>query len=191
MQQHFFETASSYIPQITRGFHVLRATTFLSAAEEDTRSFRAPIPEGMKSKISSMIFGGFGKCLYPQQKFDSDSERRFAVILEDDVDVLKWFKPAKGQLQIHYHHEHAYEPDFVVETKTEKFLCEPKKASELTDETVLKKAEAAATWCLHASTHAKENGGKPWRYLLIPHDEILDNRTLVGLVAKFEFRIEG
>jgi type III restriction enzyme len=29
-----------------------------------------------------MIFGGFRRCLYPLQKFDSDAERRFAVLLE-------------------------------------------------------------------------------------------------------------
>jgi hypothetical protein len=40
-----------------------------------------------------MVFGHFSRCLYPQQKFDSDTERRFAVILERDADT--WFKPAK------------------------------------------------------------------------------------------------
>ena len=38
------------------------------------------IPEGQRSQIGSMVFGGFDKCLYPIQKFASDSERRFAVI---------------------------------------------------------------------------------------------------------------
>lgn len=46
-----------------------------------------------------------------------DSERRFAVILEDDNAVLKWFKPARGQFQIYYHKDQAYEPDFVVELR--------------------------------------------------------------------------
>jgi type III restriction enzyme len=52
-----------------------------------------------------MLFGGFKKCPYPAQKFESDSERRFAVILVDDTDVLKWFKPAKGDFQIYYRQE--------------------------------------------------------------------------------------
>ena len=42
----------------------------------------------------------------------------------------------------------------------------------MTDEVVLAKADAAVTWCQHATAHANENGGKPWRYLLIPHDQI-------------------
>ena len=43
---------------------------------------------------------GFSRCLYPLQKFDSDTERKFAVLLERDAD--KWLKPAKGQFQMFY-----------------------------------------------------------------------------------------
>ena len=27
--------------------------------------------------------------------------------------------------------------------------------------------------------------GKPWKYLLIPHDEIAENMTLAGLASRF------
>jgi type III restriction enzyme len=37
------------------------------------------------SRIKQMLFGGFTRCLYPLQKFDSDTERRFAIILERDA----------------------------------------------------------------------------------------------------------
>jgi type III restriction enzyme len=134
-----------------------------------------------------MLFGGFKKCLYPIQKFDSDSERRFAVILENDPEVLKWFKPAKGDFQIHYSQDRSYEPDFVVETKTAKFICEPKRANEMNDTTVVAKAEAAALWCEHATTHAKKHNTKPWTYLLIPHDQISEQMTLGGLGARYSY----
>ena len=99
---------------------------------------------------------------------------------------MKWFKPAKGDLQIEYNRQgKLYEPDFVVETKTTKYLCEPKRANEMTDTVVLAKADAAATWCKYATIHANENGGKPWCYLLIPHDQIQDQMTLAGLVARY------
>jgi len=169
----------------------LRAHNYSAAADEDVRDFRMVIPEGQRNRIGTMVFGGFRKCLYPIQKFDSDPERRFAVLLENDGDVLKWFKPAKGDFQIHFSHDESYEPDFVVETKTEKFLCEPKRASEMTDDVVLAKADAAATWCSYATAHAKENGGKPWRYLLIPHDQIQDQMTLAGLAARCEVHIKN
>ena len=187
MQEHFVENASTYEAHVTRGFHTLRANNYSAAADEDVRDFRVPIPEGQRSRIGSMVFGGFGKCLYPVQKFDSDPERRFAVILENDDEAVKWFKPAKGDFQIHYSQEDSYEPDFVVETRTAKFLCEPKRASEMTDEVVLAKADAAATWCDHATDHANENGGKPWSYLLIPHDKIQDQMTLAGLATAYTF----
>ncbi len=186
MQQHFQESASAYEAHVTRGFRTLRANNYSAAADENVRDFRTAIPEGQRDRIRTMVFGGFHRCLYPIQKFDNDSERRFAVLLEDDGDVLKWFKPAKGDFQIHYSHEESYESDFVVETKTEKFLCEPKRANEMTDKVVLAKADAAATWCSHATAHAKESGGKPWRYLLIPHDQIQAQMTLAGLAARCE-----
>jgi type III restriction enzyme len=75
--------------------------------------------------------------------------------------------------------------DFVVETHTRKFLCEPKRASEMNDPDVTAKAEAAAVWCRHASTHAAESGGKPWTYLLIPHDQISAQMTLAGLATRY------
>lgn len=185
MQDHFVEDTTGYEAHVTKGFRTLRANSCTTSASETVREFRTPIPDGEKSKIKSMIFGGFARCLYPEQKFESDSERRFAIILENDDDVIKWFKPASGDFQIHYSQESSYEPDFVVETKTEKLLCEPKRASEMEDKVVLAKADAAVVWCEHATQHAKENNGKPWKYLLIPHDAITDQMTLAGLAAKY------
>ena len=186
MQQHFVESAEAYEAEVTRGFRTLRINNYSVTLDEEVRNFRTVVPEGQRSRIGTMDFGGFCKCLYPKQKFDSDPERRFAVILENDEAVLKWFKPAKGDFQIHYKQEESYEPDFVVETTTTKYLCEPKRANEMTDKVVLDKADAAATWCKHATVHANDNGGKPWRYLLIPHDQIQDQMTLAGLAARYE-----
>jgi len=73
-----------------------------------------------------MLFSGFKKCLHPTQKFDSDPERRFTLLLEKDSSVITWFKPGKDVFQIRYTGDNDYEPDFVVET--EKLLCEPKRA---------------------------------------------------------------
>lgn len=117
------------------------------------------------------------------QRFQSDTERRFAVVLENDEGVLKWFKPARGDFQIDYRGGSAYEPDFVVETKTGKFICEPKAADDMSDQTVLDKAESAVVWCAHATKHEAEHGGKPWSYLLIPHDVIAENKTFSWFIA--------
>jgi len=110
-----------------------------------------------------------------------------AVVLENDGDVLKWVRPSKGDFRIYYAQEDEYVPDFAVETKSTRYICEPKRNSEMTSDEVLAKARAAKLWCDRATSHA---GGKPWKYLLIPHDAIDDSKTLAGLAATFEFHGE-
>src|SRR5690606_3972224 len=140
---------------------------------------RTPVDE--PQYIRGMVFGGFRRCLYPEQKFDSDAERRFAVVLEDDREVEKWFRPARTDFRIFYGHDQSYEPDFVVETAAAKYLCEPKRADLIGTPEVEAKARAAVEWCRHATRHELEHGGKPWTYVLIPHDAIRANSTLAGL----------
>ena len=185
MQPHAWEEASSYEAVVSQGLIDVRAQAFAAPAGEAVRQYDTPIDN--KIDIRKMLFGGFTKCLYPTQKFDSDTERRFAVVIEKDKSVIKWFKPGKGVFQIRYSNDADYEPDFVVETETEKLICEPKGEGRMQDPVVLAKARAAATWCKHASAHEKANHGKPWRYLLIPHDAIADNMTLDGLAKQFTF----
>ena len=64
-------------------------------------------------------------------------------------------------------------------------MLEAKAKNEMTSHDVLSKKEAAVLWCTHATTHATNNGGKPWKYVLIPHDVITTNMTLDGLVKQF------
>ena len=123
----------------------------------------------------------FGFC----QASDSDSERRLAIILEDDTTVIKWIKPATGKVRIDYASAEIYNPDFIVETHDHKYMCEPKRANQVDDAVVRSKALAAATWCQHATAHAQTHGGKPWSYLLIPHDQITSEKTMQGLAAAF------
>jgi type III restriction enzyme len=61
-------------------------------------------------------------------------------------------KPAKDILTIYYRRDHAYRPDFVIETEDPKYLCEPKRASEIDDDIVRLKAKAAVLWCQRATT---------------------------------------
>ncbi len=185
MQPHAWEEASSYEAVVSQGFSAVRSQAFAAPAGEVVRLYDTPIDN--KVDIRKMLFGGFKKCLYPTQKFDSDTERRFTVVLERDTTVIKWFKPGKGVFQIRYTSDADYEPDFVVETETEKLICEPKSADRMQDAVVLAKARAAATWCKHATAHEKANSGKPWRYVLIPHDAIADNMTVDGLAKAYTF----
>lgn len=98
--------------------------------------------------------------LVKTQKFDSDSERRFSVICENDISVEKWFKPSSGQLKIFYGQSKIYDPDFVVETKNQKLICEIKRSDDINDDEVQEKANAVKKWCNYASDHESENGVK-------------------------------
>jgi type III restriction enzyme len=57
-------------------------------------------------------------------------------------------------------------------------MIEIKAKNDMNSEEVLKKKEAAEKWCSHASAHSLKISGKPWKYLLISHDEVQDNMTL-------------
>ncbi|MBX7210188.1 MAG: DEAD/DEAH box helicase family protein [Verrucomicrobiaceae bacterium] len=181
MQAHHWERAAAYEAKVSKGFVPLKPNAY--TAEGAVRNFRLTVDD--PASIRRYVFGEFTKCLYPVQKFDSDTERRFSVILEDDGQVTKWFKPVSGQFQIYYSKSDAYEPDFVIETKTTHFLCEPKRADQIGTDEVNAKKDAAVEWCSQATAHAKLHGTKPWHYLLIPHDAIKDNMTLAGLASQY------
>jgi type III restriction enzyme len=180
MLEHFDDGNPGYEVHVSKGFTTLTPSTFNAPADESPRPFRTPVDE--KKNIRSMLFSGFGKCLLPVQKFDSDTERRFSVLLENDTSVLKWTKPGRQTFQIHYEGDANYEPDFVTETEAGYFLCEPKAEQEMEDPAVKAKAHAAALWCKHATSVSS----KPWRYLLIPHSAVDESKSLAGLAAQFE-----
>jgi len=184
MQAHQQESAVGYDVVVKKGFTKLKGSAFTAKAGDPRHDFRRPVDD--KSRISQMIFHGFQRCLIEPVKFQSDTERRLAIILERESE--KWFRPAKLQIQIYYKSgvEHPeYIPDFVAETRVCIYMLESKARNELDSAEVLSKKEAAEKWCEHASAHTVENGGKPWRYLLIPHDAIAENMTLDGLVKQF------
>jgi type III restriction enzyme len=177
MMAHFWEQATEYEVQVSRGFTALKPCNYTAAAGQTAHHYRETVIES--SRIKQMLFGGFERCLYPLQKFDSDTERRFAIILERDVQ--KWFKPAKGQFQIYYKlgtEQSEYVPDFVVETESQIFMVETKARGDIDSQEVQAKAAAAVRWCQYASEHALEIGTKTWSYLLLPHDEVVESKKL-------------
>jgi type III restriction enzyme len=177
MREHTWEEATEYETKVTCGFLPLKTPAF-TVAHGDVLDFKVPPTD--KSNMSKYVFGGFKKSLFPFAKFDSDAERRLAIIL--DREALKWLRPASGQFHIMYGTEHKeYQPDFVAETTDAIYMLEPKAKNELDDKVVLSKAQAAKLYCSQASEYSAQHGGKPWKYLLIPHDAIMDNMTIKGL----------
>lgn len=185
MQRHAWrETESGWKVEVKRGFTQLRDSAYTLAPGDAVLDYRSPPPD--KGGIARHLFGGFQRCLYMHQKFQSDTERQLAAVLERDAE--KWFKPAKGQFQLYYrsgsrHLE--YQPDFVAETAAAIIMLECKAANRMTDPDVLAKRDVAVRWCGRASAHAMTHGGKPWRYLLVPHSAVAENVTLAGLAARY------
>ena len=185
MQEHYWEETAGYEVKVSKGFTELKQSAYTHAVNEPRKDYRVSPDD--KSNMASYLFGGFQRCLFKVQKFDSDSERKLAVILERDSD--KWFKPAKGQFQIYYksgadHLE--YQPDFVAETADKIYMLEPKARNQMNAVDVIAKKEVAVLWCKRASAHTATYGGKLWHYILIPHDEIATNMTLAGLASRFK-----
>jgi len=184
LKKHSWKTPTDYQVNVNRGFTILKPLNYTIQEGEEPRDFRS-IPEE-KNDVKKIVFCGFAKCCYPLQKFDSvEGELRFAHILEDDDKVVRWMKPAAGSFRIEYENGASYEPDFVVETADAKYICEPKRDSEMKNDTVLAKQKAAVQWCRYATAHAQENGGKPWYYALIPHTKITLDRSFDGLINTF------
>ena len=130
-----------------------------------------------KKSVPKIIFTGFTKSYYTQCKFDSKTELDFANVLESDADVKKWLRPASSQFNIYWSNgSRRYEPDFVVETGSCIYLVETKAAKDVNDADVQDKKRAAEEYCKNATEYTKENGGKPWRYILIAHDVV--DRTM-------------
>lgn len=183
MQEHYWEKAEGYEVTVSHGFTPLKPSAYTAGAADSVQDFR--IEPRDKTKIGQLLFGGFERCLYRLQKFDSDTERRFAVILEREA--LRWFRPAKGQFQIFYRmgsSHQQYVPDFVAETPTELLMVETKARNEMAASEVGAKRQAAEEWCQNASIHAATYGGKPWRYALVPHDTVAENMTLDRLTVE-------
>jgi len=186
MMAKFWERAAEYEVQVHRGFTELKPCNYTVASGQAVRNVRETVDD--LGRIKQMLFGGFQRCLYPLQKFDSGTEWRFALIL--DRDAQRWFKPAKGQFQIYYKLGSAqpeYVPDFVAETADAILMVETKARDELSADDVGAKAAAAVQWCSYASVHAASVEGKTWRYLLVPHDVVNEAARLSDMI-RFELR---
>ena len=128
-----------------------------------------------KSNIKKYLFTGYKKSYYPANAFDSDTERQFSIILEEDPDVIRWIKPPLNQLGLFWKAGQQYNPDFLVETTTGNYMVEVKALNEVTNEEVVSKAREGIRWCTFATTADPDH--KTWEYRLISDDNIHPGNT--------------
>ena len=123
-----------------------------------------------RSNIKKYLFTGYKKSYYSANAFDSDTERRFSIILEEDPDVVRWIKPPLNQLGLFWKAGQQYNPDFLVETTTGKYMVEVKALNEINNEEVISKAREGIRWCTFATEADPDH--KTWEYRLISDDNI-------------------
>lgn len=128
-----------------------------------------------KGNIKKYLFTGYKKSYYPANAFDSDTERLFSIILEEDPDVVRWIKPPLNQLGLFWKAGQQYNPDFLVETTTGKYMVEVKALNEVASEEVVSKAREGIKWCQFATMADSDN--KTWEYKLISDDNIHPGNT--------------
>lgn len=179
--------------QMMNHFHCKNG--FLQEEIIDTRNYnlqqaysykqRVGLYESYTGDIRSVLFDGIKKGVFSTAKFHSNPELRFAKILEADVDVQNWLRPAPQEFNITYNHGHNYEPDFVVETEWVIYLVEVKREDKIEDPDVLVKKDRGVQYCEAATRWAEANGYKPWRYLFIPSMQVKTNSSFRQLAQQF------
>jgi len=182
IKQNMWREQTNYRVSLSSAFAELRPQTFDAAGTGFIRDFRTPPDQ--KQDIRKYVFTGFARGCYQYAKFDSDPERKLAVVLEKEPSVRLWMKPGPNQFKIFDANGAPYQPDFVVETDAAKLIIEVKRLSEMKAPEVLRKADAASLWCHVATKACVENGEKPWSYLLVPETDVQENFTVSGLIAK-------
>lgn len=183
MMEHFHKEETIYTSGQMRPFSRIETGFGGKYSSDELYNYRASIPP---IEVPSKIFNGFKKACHTMYKFDSDTERTFAIILENDNEsVLRWLKPNIKQFDIYYdkNSSHKYEPDFIVETQSKIYMVETKAKKDINNDEVIWKAKAGIKYCQSASDFNIMTGGKPWEYALISHDEVRLNSSFNNLVA--------
>ena len=169
---------------------------FLQEEVIETRDYNLQQTYSYKEKVSlfdsftedirSVLFCDIKRGVFENAKFDSLPELVLARVLETETDdVENWLRPSPREFNITYNHGHAYEPDFVVETKDIIYLVEVKGEDKLQDPDVIAKKKRGIQYCEVASRWGKANGYKEWKYLFIPSKQIMPNSSFVQLAKRF------
>ncbi len=185
MDRHFYCEAPEYGTTNVYPFDRIREHNYSKYTEDSIHDYRETITP--TNAIPGKLFSGFAKSCHNLYKFDSKTEKDFAGILENDKDVLKWLRPAPNQFNIYWNHNSSrYRPDFVVETAKVIYMVETKKEGDIESSEVQEKSQAALEYCKFATEYTDRHGGKPWVYVLIPHNAVQSNMGFQFLIDKYK-----
>ena len=187
LMQHFYCKVPSFEKPVVRPFTRIEEHNFSKYTKDSIHHYTETITP--TNSIPGKVFSGFNKACHSLYKFDSKTEKDLTIVLEQDTTVLKWLRPASSQFTIYWkHNSNRYCPDFVVETKDTIYLVETKKVGDIETADVQEKAQAALQYCRHATEFTTQNGGKPWKYVLIPHNAVMLNMSFNLLAKQNEYQ---
>lgn len=112
--------------------------------------------------------------------FDSETERRFANLLDSDTGVSAWARIQRGEFVVEWEGGR-YSPDFYAEIGGVHYLLEVKGDDRLSDEVVLRKQAAAEQWARHVTDDGQHGD---WQYLLVPEHVVKEVRTLPDALTR-------
>lgn len=184
MMQHFYLENPDFEKSVALPFTKIEDHNFSKYTQDSIHHYTDTItPAGL---IPGKVFTGFKKACHNKYKFDSKTEKDFAVILEQDKAVIKWLRPASNQFNIYWDkNSRRYTPDFVAETTEAIFIIETKKEGDIDSNEVQEKSLAALEYCKVATGFTTQNCGKPWKYVLIPHDVVKINMSFDTMVKHY------
>lgn len=159
MQNNYWEDIVDYEVIISKGFTELKTSAYTHSDSEPPIHFKTHTID--KSTISKYLFNGF-----------SHVYTSFKNLIPTPRGECRSFLIA-------------IQPNGLSQPK-DNFKFFIKMSAISANICLILSQKAAITWCNHATNHAKTYNGKPWRYLLIPHDEIAENNTIDGLCLKFK-----
>ena len=181
MKRHFVMQSTGYVKPKVLPFTGIVPQNVKEIEGYGRTNYQTVIPP---SHLRKFIFTGYLKSYYTEYKFDSKTEHDFSFVLENDKKVLRWLRPAREQFSIYWSNgSKRYEPDFIVETADVIYMVETKAAANVSTEEVQQKKAAAEEYCRHASEFTAENEGKPWKYIILPHDTIDRTKSFEYLTA--------
>jgi len=150
-------------------------------------------PASLDSQLNTfsakLAYGHFQKACHTMYRFDSSDEVRLAYLLDNDMSVEDWLRPAPNQFEGLYwrdsegRSDHRYEPDFVVELDSEIVMIEVKPDAEISTPDVQAKKQTAEKYCDVVNRNIGKFGIiKPWRYIIVPTSRITIHSTITGLL---------
>jgi type III restriction enzyme len=187
LMEHFYFDAPSFEEPIVKPFTRIEEHNYSKYTKDALIQYRETVTP--TNTIPTKVFTGFLKASHTMYKFDSKTEKDFAIILEDNKEVLKWLRPAGNQFHIYWqHNSRQYHPDFVAETADTIYMVETKKEGDIESTEVQDKSRAALEFCKHATDYTSKNRGKPWKYVLIPHGAVQLNMSFGFLMNQYEVK---